>query len=205
MPSSTQSVIPVSEIRDGVIVQKSGKMNSILLVSSTNFGLKSTEEQQAILMNFGQFLNSLEIDIQIFVQSRKFNINPYTDYVSVFLDKQVNELVQIQVREYISFIKSFVEKTDVISKTFFLVISYTPTISKKKGGSIFGFFSKKSIQEEIKTFQNQRTQIAQRTSFIQQGLQSVGLRSSPLSSEGLIDVLYKSFNPGDTQSPSSAL
>ena len=74
--SSTQKYVDVDEIRDGVIVLKSGALRSILLVSSLNFDLKSSEEQDAIIGQYQSFLNSLDFPIQIVVSSRRFNIEP---------------------------------------------------------------------------------------------------------------------------------
>ena len=48
---------------------KSGALRSILLVSSLNFDLKSSEEQDAIIGQYQSFLNSLDFPIQIVVSS----------------------------------------------------------------------------------------------------------------------------------------
>jgi len=53
--SSTQKYVDADEIRDGVIVMKSGALRAVVLVSSLNFDLKSTEEQDAIIQQYQQF------------------------------------------------------------------------------------------------------------------------------------------------------
>ena len=55
----TQSFVPIKEIRDGILVLKDGSMRAILLASSLNFALKSADEQQSILFQFQNFLNSI--------------------------------------------------------------------------------------------------------------------------------------------------
>ena len=72
----TQSFVPIKEIRDGVIVLKDGSLRSILLASSLNFALKSSEEQQSIIFQFQNFLNSINFSIQIYTQSRRLDIRP---------------------------------------------------------------------------------------------------------------------------------
>ena len=67
---ATQDFVPIKEIRDGVVILKDGSMRSVLLASSLNFALKSADEQQAILMQFQDFLNSLDFSCQIIAQSR---------------------------------------------------------------------------------------------------------------------------------------
>jgi hypothetical protein len=70
---TTQDFIPIQEIRDGVIILKNGGMRAIILASSLNFALKSQDEQSSILMQFQNFVNSLDFSIQIFVQSKKLD------------------------------------------------------------------------------------------------------------------------------------
>ena len=79
--STTQSFIPIQKIIDGVIIRDDGTLCGMLLVSSTNFALKSQNEQTAILSQFQNMLNSLEVSIQTIIQSRRFNIRPYIEYL----------------------------------------------------------------------------------------------------------------------------
>ena len=73
----TQDFISVKEIRDGVIILKDGTMVSLLMTSSLNFALKSSDEQKAILLQFQNFLNSLEYSTQISIKSKKLDIRQY--------------------------------------------------------------------------------------------------------------------------------
>ena len=74
---STQDFVPISEVRDGVVVLKDGTMRAVLLASSINFALKSEDEQTAFIVQFQNFLNSLDFSCQIFIQSRALDIRPY--------------------------------------------------------------------------------------------------------------------------------
>ncbi|MEK7173007.1 MAG: hypothetical protein AAB740_03445, partial [Patescibacteria group bacterium] len=64
MQSSTQSFLQFSQIREGVIVLKVHSLRGILMVSSVNFDLKSEVEQNAIIYQFQNFLNSLDFSCQ---------------------------------------------------------------------------------------------------------------------------------------------
>ena len=57
--TSTQRYFPFSEIRDNIMIMKDGSSRMILKVHAMNFNLKSTEEQDAILISYQRFLNSL--------------------------------------------------------------------------------------------------------------------------------------------------
>src|SRR6056297_907928 len=124
--AATQDFVSVRDIRDNVVIQKNGQMTMVLLASSINFALKSLDEQKAVLVQFQQFLNTLDFTLQIYVQSRRLNIEPYLELLASLETKQDNDLMRIQLREYMEFIRSFTEDVDVMSKNFFVVIPYTP-------------------------------------------------------------------------------
>jgi len=64
MPTPSQQFIPIDQIREGVMIMKDKSLKGVLLVSSINFALKSGEEQEAIIFNFQNFLNSLDFSCQ---------------------------------------------------------------------------------------------------------------------------------------------
>jgi len=74
MKGSSQQFLPFNEVKDGIIILRSGGLRGILMVSSLNFALKSSDEQQAIIYQFQNFLNSLDFTAQILVHSRRVNM-----------------------------------------------------------------------------------------------------------------------------------
>ena len=124
----TQAFVPIKEIRDGVLILKNGGLRSVLLASSLNFALKSADEQQAIIYQFQNFLNSLNFSVQIYTQSRKLDIRPYIGLLEERLKEQMSDLMKMQTREYIEFIKSFTESTNIMTKSFFIIVPYSAPI-----------------------------------------------------------------------------
>jgi type IV secretory pathway VirB4 component len=201
---STQEFLPVSEVRDGVVLLKDGSLRAILLASSINFALKSEDEQTAFIVQFQNFLNSLDFSCQIFVQSRMLDIRPYVATLEAAYKEQLDDLMRIQIREYIEFVKSFTEAANIMTKNFFVVVPYSPTINvTKKGPLALLPFGKKatSVDEANKTFEEQVTQLEQRISIVQQGLVRTGVRTVQLGTEEAIELLYKMFNPGEDGKP----
>src|SRR3970040_1831280 len=92
--NATQEFVPIKEVRDGTIVLKDGGMRAILLCSSLNFSLKSEDERNAILLQFQDFLNSLDFSVEILVQSRKLDIRPYLALLEEQEGKQTNNLLK---------------------------------------------------------------------------------------------------------------
>ncbi len=203
---STQDFVPVREVRDGVVVLKDGGLRAILLASSLNFALKSEDEQTAFITQFQSLLNSLDFSVQIFIESRMLDIRPYIATLEEAYKKQLDDLMRIQIREYIEFIKSFTEAANVMTKNFFVVVPYSggPQIGKSGGGPSLPWSKKKNSTEEAnKSFEEQVTQLEQRVSVVQQGLIRTGVRTVQLGTEEAIELLYKMFNPGEEGKPMS--
>lgn len=198
--AATQDFVDIRDIKDGVVILKSGQMCSILLASSINFALKSFDEQQAILQQFQAFLNTIDFSIQFNVQSRRLNIEPYLELLKSREGEQDNDLMRIQLREYIEFIKTFTSEVDIMSKNFFVVIPYSPTpININKGVmSLFsGGFGKKADTQPEMRFEEQRIQLEQRVSVVEQGLSRIGVRTIPLGTDDLVELFYHVYNPSD--------
>ena len=203
---TTQDFVPIKEIRDGVVILKDGSMRSIILASSLNFALKSQDEQTSIILQFQNFLTSLDFSVQIFIQSKKPDIRPYIAILEDRYKEQVGELMKIQTREYIEFIKTFTENSNIMSKSFFVVIPFTPSVIQGKGdlvGKVFGKKTDKKKEAEVKIedFEENKSQLEQRMSVVEQGLVRCGIRVAQLGTEEIVELFYKIFNPGDLEKP----
>jgi hypothetical protein len=195
-----QQFVPVKEVRDGIVVLKDGTLCCVLLVSSINLSLKAYDEQRAILLQFQSFLNTLDFPIEIVIQSRRYDVRPYILTLENRLREQNEQLLQVQTREYIQFIQSFTDQVNIMRKSFFIVIPYVPPlVSTSSGvGKVFSIFKKKTAAETVTDFEEQRTQLEERMSVVEQGLTRLGLRLVQLGTQEMIELLYKTFNPGET-------
>jgi len=203
---SSQEFVPIKEVRNDTIVLKDGGLRAVLIASSLNLSLKSSEEQQAIISEFQNFLNGLDFPTQICMQSRRLDIRPYLMMLDGRLKEQVEPLLKIQTKEYIDFIKSFTDEVNIMTKTFFIVVPYSSNIVKSSNQKIEGFFggsSQKKQTENTKTamdlasFEEKRTQLDQRVGVIESGLGRIGIRTSQLKTDQIVELFYKTFNPGD--------
>ncbi len=193
--TATQDFVPIRDIQNGMVILKNGQLCKVLLASSINFALKSSDEQRAILFQFQNFLNTLDFSIQIYVQSRRLNIEPYIANLEALEPIQYNDLMRVQLREYIEFIRTFTTEVDVMSKNFFLVIPYTaPRIDIKK--SVASVLGRGKILE-TNTLEEQRLQLEQRQSVVEQGLNRIGVRTIELNTDELVELFYHIYNPTD--------
>ena len=199
---ASQDFVPIKEIRDGIVTLKDGSLRVVLIASSLNFALKSEDEQNAIISQFQNFLNSLEFSIQIFVQSRKLDIRPYIALLEKQYQSTTNELIQIQIHEYIEFVKNFVDVSNIMTKNFFIVVPYSPVKLTVKNNPISKLFGKTTnSKQKDATFEEHVSQLEQRVAVVKQGLMRTGIRVIKLNTEEAIELYYKIFNPGELEKP----
>lgn len=199
----TQQFVPVKEIRNGVIVLKDGSYRGVLICSSINFGLKSADEQHAITNGFQNFLNTLDFSIQIVINSRRMDLRPYIALLEGKAPEQKSELMRIQLREYIEFVRSFADQANIMTKSFYVVVPYASHTSATAAAA--GFLRRDSASDKKTaanaSFDEDRIQLEQRLTLVASGLAGTGVRAVPLGTEEVIELLYRSFNPGELENP----
>jgi len=196
--SATQMFLDVAEVKEDVVVLKNGSFRAILAVSAINFDLKSSDEQEAIISQYQNFLNSLDFPIQILISSRQLNIDHYIEFVEKKEKEQDNELLKLQISEYKNFIRQLVSVSNIMDKNFYIVVPFSPVENNEK--SFFSNFlnkanSKKNILEKRENFETYKNQLFQRIDHISASLSGIGLRITPLKTQEIIELLYNSYNP----------
>ncbi|OGF63950.1 hypothetical protein A2661_02210 [Candidatus Giovannonibacteria bacterium RIFCSPHIGHO2_01_FULL_45_24] len=204
---ASQEILDIQEIRDGVLLLKDGSLRAVLMASSLNFALKSADEQTAIILQYQNFLNAMDFSVQFFIQSRKLNIEPYIETLKAAEARQSNELLKIQIAEYIEFVRAFVRAANVVTKNFYAVVPFPPPIfeTPKEGvKKLLGFFSGSGAGGRAKVmpqekFEEYKNQLWQRADSVIQGLVRAGIRAVPLNTEELIELFYELYNPGESE------
>ena len=205
---ATQAFVPLKEVRDGVVILKDGSLRALLMASSINLALKSQDEQEAIIAQFQNFLNSLEFEIEFFIESRDLDIRSYLALLEERYAATLDDLMRIQIREYISFITDFTARANIMAKNFFIVVPYDPALINRPGGvggALNSLIPTKKQESgsmlSDEQFEQYRTQLEQRMAVVEQGLVRTGVRVVPLGTEEVIELFYKLFNPGELDKP----
>lgn len=193
MPEApTQQILEIEQIREGVIVLKNKSLRGVIMGSSLNFALKSEEEQNAIIYQFQNFLNSLDFSTEIVVQSRILNITGYLNKLKEMEEKQENELLKFQTREYQNFIKELIAGGQILSKNFFVIVPFTLI-------EIPGFKKEKTQTLTEERFQRAKSQLWQRMEFVALGLRRCGLQCIPLNTAELIELFWSLYHPEEAE------
>ncbi len=194
----TQQYLDIAEIRDDTVIIKDGTLRAVLMVSSINFALKSEDEQNAIIAAYVSFLNNINFPLQIVIQSRELNIDHYIADLKQKAKEQTNELLKMQIYEYIQYINELISMSKIMTKRFYVVVPYNPLTDKQKG-----FFARfidifrpvTLIRMKKEKFLRRRAELNKRVDNIISGLSSMGLNAVQLDTQGLIELYYNTYNP----------
>ncbi|PIT92716.1 MAG: hypothetical protein COU08_00950 [Candidatus Harrisonbacteria bacterium CG10_big_fil_rev_8_21_14_0_10_42_17] len=215
---SAQKFIDIKDIYNNTLIMKSGSLRKVIMVTGTNFGMKSNDEQEIILNTFQGFLNAISFTLQIFVHSRKLNIEAYIERMLKRLEIESNELLRNQITEYCEFIRSFVEDNAIMSKSYFVVVPFdaapisVASTKAKPSNPLTGFLSRFTKKEPVvdhgvaegpdeqqraafRKLDEKIEQLEQRVSQVVSGLNQIGLRAVPLNNEEIVELFYNLYNP----------
>ena len=123
-PEKINSVFELGQIKDNYIFYKNKKI-SILKIDSINFGIKAQKEQEAIILSFQKFLNSIDFPIQILMTTETLNLD---EYLNTLERKTVEEKNRIIFDSYKEHMRSLVEKNSAMNRNFYVAIPETTNI-----------------------------------------------------------------------------
>ena len=111
---------------------------------------------------------------------------------------QTNELLREQTESYQLFIQALVNDAKIMEKKFYVVVPYSASQKGKKSfwnrfGEVFNPAS--SITLSQKSFEKYSLELDRRVSQVVSGLSSIGLQSTVLDTQSLIELYYNTYNP----------
>jgi len=196
--SSTQEFIPVVDIIDGIAIYKNGGASQIMKSTSLNFDLLSVREQQQVIASYAGLLNSFSFPVQIVVRSHKKDISIYMNYLDEAKSKIKNQKLIELMESYKNFISEAIQKKNVLSKKFYIVIPFTPFelgITKSMASTILP--AKKGPLPYPMSYVLRKAKIAlfpKREHLIRQAGR-LNIQLIPLSKEELIQLFFNVYNP----------
>ena len=202
-PISTQTAIPISEIRDGIIIMKDGSFRAVVACKSINFDLMSEAEREAVEFSFQNFLNSLNFTTQILIRSQRIDIGPYIDKLIKIRRENDNMLLGVLMDDYINFIDILSQEANIMEKTFYVIVPYYSSIEAEKlvqqTKNFFKTFQKDKTTPITKidrmTYEKAVEKLDNHTETILSGLHSIGMQAIRLNTKELSELFYNFNNP----------
>ena len=182
-----------------------GSFRSVVMVKSINFDLMSETEQEAVEFSYQGFLNSLYFPIQIFIRSQKVDLDPYLDRLEKIRSEHDNMLLAMLMEDYINFMDSLAQNTNIMDKKFYIVVPYSQTVDVQKAltqsktffSGLANLFNKKETKIVVNEadLEKAKTELRNRVQAVLGGLQQGSIQGLPLDTQELIELYYDTYNP----------
>ncbi len=202
---TSQEHLPIEDIQKDLVILKNGTAVMILQTSSVNFDLLSEKEQSAMIYAYAATLNSLTYSIEIIVRSTAKDVTNYLKKIKRQEEKVVNPLLKKQIASYHNFVQEVVEKNNVLSKSFYVVVPFYPAemgAVAAAQSSAPGFLSflkpkKQSLpMSKDKIIEKAVPALEPKKEHLNRLFGRLGLSLKRLETKELIRLFYKIYNPG---------
>lgn len=209
--STTQDHLDIADIKNNVVILKTGGAVIVIEAYAINFDLLSLQEQDAAIVAYSSLLNSLSFPIQVVIRSKRMDISDYLEKVKSLEEKQPNQKIKAQIRAYRSFIQNeLVTKEQVLDKNFYVVIPYKLYNLTEQAANPFGFLdgitnlfgssSKKSKINVDQVLQEASADLEPKKNFMVKELARIGIKSRVLDTTELIRLYYSMYNSETSRS-----
>lgn len=204
-PNSTQNMLQIAEIRDGIVIMNDGSFRSVVMVKSINFDLMSPQERESVEYSYQGFLNSLYFPIQIFIRSQRVDIRPYLERLDKIRSEHDNMLLALLMEDYIVYMDQLAAQTNIMDKRFYVVIPFFPVMNVQtaltQSKNFFSGFASILQTKEAHVVVNEadlthaKDELRNRVQALLGGLQQCGIQGLPLDTQELIELYYDTYNP----------
>ena len=128
---STEELIPVKDIRNGIVELTDGRYIKILEVEPINFLLRSVHEQKGIIYSFASWLKISPVKIQIKVLTKKADISKHLNAIERDMERERDPKCRELQQDYYNLIKT-IGSREAITRRFLVIFEYEPTFNNRK-------------------------------------------------------------------------
>ena len=203
---NTETMLPISEIKNGIVILKDGGLRSIIKVEWLNLDLKNYDEQQTILEQYKRFLNWLAFPIQILIRNTYLDLTEYLSYLKKNLKEIDNPALKNQGQSYVSFLEWIDNQQGLIYvKEFYVVIPYywderdAEQVNRSWWDKFLNILNAKDdvemIVERYRTFIKNEQNIQTRENVLIAGLNDLWMSAERLDTAWVVSLLFRMYNP----------
>lgn len=203
---NTETMLPVSEIKNGIIILKDWGLRSILKVEWLNLDLKNYDEQQVILEQYKRFLNWLSFPIQILIRNTYLDLTEYLSYLRKNLKEIDNPALKNQWTSYIKYLEWIDDQEWLIYvKEFYIVVPYywderdAEQVNRSWWDKFLNILNAKDdvemIVQRYRNFIKSEQNIQTRENVLIAGLSDLWMSAERLDTPWAISLLFRMYNP----------
>src|SRR3990167_87868 len=189
--ATTQDFIEIDEIKDDIVLMRDRAASLIIEVGTVKYWLLAQEEQDSIISAYGKLLNSLSFPVQILIVSKKTDISSYLNLIDEKIKNQSADFMKKRLESYKNFIKTTVKKSEVLEKSFYFAIPFSP----------YEMGAVKSIQKLTNDYIIERAKLSlyPKKDHLLRLLNKIGLKATVLQKQKIVELFYSLYNSNNNQ------
>ncbi len=203
---NTETMLPISEVKNWIIILKDWWLRSVIKVEWLNLDLKNFDEQQTILEQYKRFLNWLDFPIQILIRNTYLDLTDYLSYLKKNLKEIDNPALKRQWNSYVTFLEGIDNQQWLIYvKEFYIIIPYyrderdAEQVNRSRWDKILNILNSKDdiemIVERYRKFIKYEQNIQTRENVLVSGLNDLWMSAERLDTSWVISLLFRMYNP----------
>lgn len=200
--ATTQEHLDILDIKQNLVVLKSGAVSAVMQTTAVNFDLLSEIEQDAMISAFAMLLNSITFPVQIVIRSKKLDITKYLEKIHRLERKITDPLFREQATSYREFVQEVIEKNDVLDKKFYVVVSSGGTNQVNKSSNPFGWFMvllgvhNKRVNVNVdQAIKDSIRDIQPKIDHLSAEFNRLGVKTRQLTTQELVELYFDIYNP----------
>ena len=193
--STTQDFTEIEDITQDVVLLRDGACALIIRTTAVNFDLLSQNEQEAMILAYAGFLNSLSFPIQVLIHSEKKDVTAYLNLLNKQQSEQKNPVLAARIASYREFVATTVKERNVLDKKFYIVIPFS---ALELGVANVKSFVKRTTLPYSKNYilDRARNILFPKRDHVLRQLGRFGLQGEHLNTKGLIELFYNIYHAG---------
>lgn len=186
--STTQDFTEIVDITDEMVFFKGKNACMVMEVSSVNFFLLSSDEQNARIYGYMSLINSLSFPIQIMIVSRRIDLSNYIKILEERIQNVVNPRVSEQLSLYKEFIQDLIRGEGLLDKKTYIVIPFS---SLELGAATA---VKNNDKKQASFVEQAKSILLSKRDNVATQIERMGLMARPLATDELAKLYYELFN-----------
>ena len=195
---STQDHLEVEDIRDDLVILKSGIVALVIQTNGLNFDLLSEKEQDSKILAFAALLNSLDFQVQVVIKTDRTDISNYIDKLELYKQKQISQALRKQIEIYVKFIRNLTLNKEILDKSFY--VSIPEVVGEvQRTSMVKQIFGKKAKITNIRSLlEKAKPSLYSKRNHIVKQFKRIGIFTKQLTNEELIRLYYSMYDPDKT-------
>src|SRR3989344_612907 len=205
--STTQEHLDMEDIKDDLVVLKSGDVAAVITTTAVNFALLSEIEQDALIAAFSMLLNSITFPMQVVIRSKRVDISNYLAKVVQTEQSLTDPLLKKQAQSYRKFVQEIIKVNNVLDKKFYVVVPSGSSKYQEMGSSpfdwvtrLFGTHAKRVKVNVEQALERARPELLPKVEHLIGEFGRLGIKARQLNTQEIVELYFEFYNPGTAQS-----